>query len=183
MLFSQFILAQTVDKVFKKQCADIVTAFARQDFHALNKYIDNATGVYVITRPGAIDALNHYDSLSNQAFSHYPYKDAKGGKGVAIKIGTAPKYNCGDEMWNKRGFYADTVHYKRIGELMDFLTKNDMGNYSVAEQNKVKDLENKSRKIVYTELSKKHGIVFYLTLINKKWRLTLVDAVASDCGA
>lgn len=183
LAFPCALLAQKSEASFKKECAAIVSAFARQDYKALNKYIDNATGVYVITRPGAIDALHHYDSLSNQAFSFYPYKETKPSKSLSVKFGPAPKFNCGDMKWNKTGFYADTARDNRLSELIDFLSKNQMGNYGEAELSKAKELEGKSRKVVYTELAKKHGVVFYLTLINKKWHLTLVDAVAGDCSA
>jgi hypothetical protein len=183
LLIGRLISAQTSESAFKKECVAIVTAFAKQDLAALNKYIDKRTGVYIITRPGAIDALNHFDSLDNKAFASYPYKDVKVAKGLTPKFGAAPKYNCGDEKWNKKGFLADTTHSTRMSELMDFLGKNGMGNFSEAELTQVKTLESKSRKVVYTELAKKHGIVFHLTFINKKWRLTLIDAVASDCGA
>lgn len=177
------LFAQKAETTFKKECAAIVSAFAKQDYHTLNKYVDNATGVYVITRPGAIDAINHYDSLGSQAFSFYPYKDAACPKKLGPKFGAAPKFNCGDMKWDKKGFYADTARANRLSELMDFLTKNDMGKYSAAEQSKAKELESKSRKIVYTDLAKKHGIVFYLALINNKWKILLVDTVVGDCSA
>lgn len=172
------------EAAFRKTCAAVADAFARQNFKALNKYIHNATGVYLITRPGAIDALTHCDTLKMKCFAFYPYKDAAGAKKVKLTYGVAPRYSCGDNAWDKKGFVADTAtRYHRVSELMAFLSQHEMGNYDAARQEAMRTLENKSRKVVYTELAKKHGIVFYLTCINKKWYLTILDTVASSCSA
>lgn len=66
---------------------------------------------------------------------------------------------------------------------MKFLQDNEMGTYSKAEIDKTKEVELRSRRVVFTELAKKHGLVFHMVLIGGKWYLWLVDTVASDCGA
>ncbi len=172
------------EATFKKQCTEIVTAFSKQNFKILNKHIYKGRGVYIITRPGAIDALTRYDSLDAKAFYFYPYKDPKGVKKYPLKYGASPKFDCGTEKWDKSGFIADSAkRYNRLSELMDFLSKNEMWQLDKAEYTLIKAQELQSRKVVFTELAKKHGVVFHLSLINKKWYITLIDMVASDCGA
>lgn len=169
---------------FRKAATAIANAFAKQDFKTLNKYIHNATGIYVITRPGAIDALTHCQSLNMQCFAHYPYKDPAGAKKAKLKYGAAPRYSCGDNQWDKTGFVADTAtRYHRVSELMAFLSEHQMGSYDKSTQESMRNLEKQSRKVVYTGLAKSHGIVFYLACIKKKWYLTIVDTVASSCAA
>jgi hypothetical protein len=169
---------------FRKACTAIADAFAKQNFKTLNKYVHNETGVYIITRPGAIDALTHCDSLEMKCFAFYPYKDPAGAKKPAVKYGTAPRFSCGDNKWDKKGFVADTAtRYHRVSELMSFLAQNQMGSYDAAKRESVNAMENKSRKVVHTGLAKNHGLVFYLTCIKGRWYLTILDTVASSCAA
>jgi len=171
------------EAAFKKSCIAITDAFARQNFITLNKYIKRGNGVYIITRPGAIDAVNKFDSLTKTSFPVYPYKDKISVKKYALRYSAAPKFDCGTEKWDKQGFVADTGQHRRLSELMDFLVKYEMSAEDQVSREKIKNLEAKSRKVVFTELAKKRGLVFYLTLINNKWYLLLVDTVASDCSA
>lgn len=169
---------------FRKAAAAVAAAFAKQDFKALNKYVHNAAGVYVITRPGAIDALTHCESLNLACFGVYPYKDPAGAKREKLKYGAAPRYNCGDNQWDKTGFVADTAtRYLRVSELMAFLSEHKMGAYDQTQQDAVRKREKHSRKVVHTQLAKNHGLVFYLTCIKNRWYLSVVDTVASACAA
>mgnify|MGYP001581485289 CR=1 FL=1 len=171
------------EAAFKKACITITDAFAKQNFKTLNKYIKRENGVYTITRPGAMDAVSKFDSLNKTSFQFYPYKDAISVKKFALKYGTAPKFDCGTEKWDKKGFVADTSQHKRLSELMDFLVKQELSQEDQAARDKIRKLEANCRRVVFTELAKKHGLVFYLTLIDNKWYLFLIDTVASDCGA
>jgi len=171
------------EAAFKKTCITITDAFARQNFKTLNKYIKRGNGVYIISRPGAIDAVNKFDSVNKTSFPLSPYKDKISVKKFALTYGSAPKFDCGTEKWDKKGFVADTGQHRRLSELMDFLVKHEMIAEDQASREKILKLEANCRKVVFTELAKKHGVVFYLTFIDKKWYLFLVDTVASDCSA
>ncbi len=172
------------EAAFTKLCSEIANAFAKNNIAAINKYIDANTGIYIITRPGAMDAVIHQTKLDEKkpfAFK-YPYADASQIKKHKITFGTAPKYDCGTEKWNKKGFIADTTtKYHRITDVFYMTGKYGGEKLSEEETEKIKTLENNSRKIVFTEISKGKGLVFYLTLINNKWYLLLIDTVASSC--
>lgn len=181
--YSQAPVTKAQEALFKKTCYTIAGAFAKADFKTLNKYAC-PSGIYVITRPGAIDALNRYDSLEAGTFPYYPYRDKPIiKKNTPLKKGAAPRFDCGTEKWDKKGFFADTVRSTRISSLMQFLKENEMGEYSAEEIAHVKEMQPKARKVVFTEMANRHGLVFNLVLINNKWYLLLVDTVASDCGA
>lgn len=170
---------------FKKACYNLADAFAKKNLATVNKYIDTAVGVYIITRPGAIDYARREKKLDAQtSFSYYPYKDSLKVKKYALHYAAAPKYDCGEEKWDKKGFYADTAggQIHLLSELMDFGIKYNEEQHTQKELDQIKGLEKIARKITFTNLGHS-GLVFYLYYHNKKWRLLLIDTTAGDCSA
>ena len=171
---------------FRKLCSEIATAFAKKNSTAINKYINPETGVYVVTRPGAMDEFINQKKLDakNPFKIKYPYSDTSAVKKHFVKYGAAPTFDCGSMKWNKNGFVADSsTKFNRISDIMNFRTKNEGAKYSKEEIEKINTAEKINRKIVFTLINKGHGLVFYLTFLNGKWYLFLIDTVASDCGA
>jgi hypothetical protein len=171
---------------FTKICSEITNAFAKKNIADINKYINLEIGVYIITRPGAMDAIIHESKLNEtKPFSvPYPYKDPGQVKKHKITYGATPKYDCGTQKWDKRGFIADTLtKYNRASDVAYMNGKYGREKPSEEEIEKLKAFENNSRKIVFTEINKIKGLVFHLTLINGKWYLFLIDTVASSCEA
>jgi hypothetical protein len=188
ILYWNFALGQNKkpEAEFKKTCIALVEHFAKKNIAGINKYINPEIGVYIITRPGAMDVLSHekkFDPTESFPYS-YPYNDTTQLKKYSLKYGTAPKFDCGTEKWNKKGFIADSsIKYKRISDLMRFRSKYEDDKYSKKDFDKICALEKNSRKIVFTDISEKRGLVFHLTFLNGKWYLYLIDTVVSDCGA
>src|ERR1035437_6238934 len=62
---------------FKKTCMVLADAFAKKNIAEINKYINPKTGVYVITRPGAMDVFKNEKKLDakNPFPFQYPYSD------------------------------------------------------------------------------------------------------------
>jgi hypothetical protein len=92
-------------------------------------------------------------------------------------------WDCDKEVWSKTGLFVDTT---KTNHLLSKICK-DRNKYRPDNiPNKTiqyfYDLENDSRRIV---LNDKNGIelVFYLTYLNGKWVLTIIDNVSSDCSA
>ncbi len=174
------------EAAFRKTCSEIANAFAKKNIAALNKYINPEAGVYVVTRPGAIDEFVNQKKIDakNPFKISYPYKDTASVKKHLVKYGTAPTFDCGSMKWNKNGFVADSSgKFNRISEIMNFRTKNEGAKYSKEEIEKINTAEKINRKVVFTEIAKNHGLVFYLTFLNGKWYLFLIDTVEGDCGA
>ena len=170
---------------FKKTCSEIANAFAKKNIAAINKYINPQTGVYIITRPGAIDAFTNERKLDakNPIKPMYPYKDTSSVKKHVIKYGEAPKYNCGTMEWDQEGFVADSsTKYKRLSGIMDFRMKNEGAKYTPEDVAKKDNVEKQMRKVVYTEIAKHHGLVFYMSFIKGKWNLTIIDTVEGSCA-
>jgi hypothetical protein len=85
--------------------------------------------------------------------------------------------------WSKVGLYCDTT---KLDTLLSSTAKNlkkwredDIPDLKIKS---FEELEKKSKRIV---ISDKEGgeLVFYLTLIDNKWYLTILDRVTSDCSA
>jgi len=171
---------------FKKTCVALADAFTKKNVAEINKYINPKTGVFIISRPGAMDVFTNEKKLDakNPFAFPYPYSDTIHLKKYPLKYDSAPKYDCGTEKWNKNGFVADSsTKFNRISDIMGFRIKYEEANYSKEEISKINAAEKINRKIVFTEIAKKHGLVFYLSFLNGKWYLTIVDTVASNCGA
>jgi hypothetical protein len=171
---------------FRKLCSEIANAFAKENMVDVNKYINPDAGIFVIIRPGAIDDVISQKKMDekNPFAIKYPYKDASAVKKHTVKYGEAPKFNCGTMKWNKAGFIADSIsHYNRITEIMDFRTKNENAKYSEENISKKDLIEKRMRKVTFTEITKKHGLVFYMSYINGKWYLTVVDITEGLCAA
>jgi hypothetical protein len=171
---------------FKKTCYNIAEAFAKKNIAALNKYIDLQTGVYVITRPGAIDQSMNYKKLEtkNEWMQHYPYKDSVKITKYKLTYGNAPRFNCGDNKWDKKGFVADSSSKNdRLSSLLSMRSQYENEQHTSEEMEKVKTLEKNSRRVVFTEIAKGRGLVFHLALINGKWHLFIIDTVAGNCEA
>jgi hypothetical protein len=177
---------KTTETDFRKVCSEVVNAFAKGNVKALNKYINPSTGVYVISRPGAIDMFVNQRKLDlKKSFdTKYPYKDTSAVKKHVIRYDVAPRYDCGELEWNKTGFIADSVSiYKRISDIIAFRMKNENAKFTEEEIAQKDKIEKKIRKVVYTEIAKNHGLVFYLSFIGKKWYLTVIDTTVGNCGA
>jgi hypothetical protein len=176
---------QKTETAFKKACNDIANAFAKENIGAINKYIDADAGVYVISRPGAIDAFVNQKQLDKKKpFAiKYPYKDTSAVKKHAVSFAVAPKYNCGDMKWDKAGFVADTLtKYSRLSDLMNFLATNNGEKYTAAQIEMRDVVEKKMRKVVFTKISKNRGLVFYMSLLKGKWYLTMIDLTEGMCA-
>jgi len=170
---------------FKKMCSEIVNAFAKKNIAAINKYVNTQMGVYIITRPGAIDAFSNEKKLDtkNPINPVYPYKDTLSVKKHVLKYGAVPKFDCGSMKWDQEGFVADSsTKYSRISEIMDFRMKNEGAKYTPEDVAKKDNVEKQMRKVVYTEIAKRHGLVFYMSFIKGKWHLTIIDTVEGSCA-
>lgn len=170
---------------FRKTCSEITNAFAKKSITALNKYINPHTGVFIISRPGAIDAFTHEKKLNGKKpFAiEYPYKDTSAVKKHLVKYGKAPKFNCRTMNWDQEGLVADSsAKFSRLSEIMNFREKNEGAKYSDEEKTQINTIEKHLRKIVFTEIAHNRGLVFYMSYINGKWYLSIIDTAEGSCA-
>lgn len=168
---------------FDETIITVVKAFKEKDASTLNDLINNDIGLIILFRRGIPDEYEKTDKIDfEQPIPGYlPYSDFS--TDYQIKYQSLPLFDCNSMKWSKSGLYCDTIH---IDHLLSTIALNLEANKGVtvpeSDIEKFIDIENKSRRIV---LSDEDGgeLVFYLTMIDDKWYLTILDRVTSDCSA
>ena len=168
---------------FKKVLRAVVLGFSKQDSIAVEKYINKDIGVYQLDRIGIFDHYNHFKAVSFA--SSYPtvlLRNASRIQLLPLKYGSLPVYDCEKE-WSKKGLYVDTTSIDHLPSKICKDWNADAGHQPISNATIqfFRDLENKSRRVVLWDNNKRE-LVFYLSYLNGKWYLTIVDNVTSDCS-
>lgn len=182
ILFS-FQTKENDSKNLKENIYIIIKAFKEKDAEKINDMIHPDLKLFVLFRRGTMDEFYKTDKIDfkNPVPEYLPYFDFNAD--YNLKYNTLPVYNCDDEKWDKTGLYCDTVKTDHLLSKTAYELKKWRGdNIEQTTINRFKDIENKSHRIVM--IDKNEGeLIFYLTLIDKKWFLTILDRVSSDCSA
>lgn len=183
LLPNQFISAQS--KSFEKMVIKTIKAFQLKKENLINKkYIHPEYGLIVIHRPGTVEKFEEINKINfNQPIPDYlPYEkiilDSK-----LEYVEQLPAYDCMTLSWNKMGLFCYTAKRDNsLSSLAISLKKVLNEDISEATIEKLKKIEKKSYRIIC--IDKKGGeFIFYLTLIDKKWYLTILDRASSECGS
>jgi hypothetical protein len=173
--FSQSSKEQAFVNTVKK----VAELLSKRDSIGLSKYT-NQQGVYMLYRIGVFD---RYSLIKKIGFSDTTYPNAPFYDGVRytkIHYSTIPTFDC--EKWTKTGVFADT---SRIDHLLSKTAKN--GNRYATQKTPAKTiaafyaLELKSRRVVIAD-NNGNELIFYLSYLNNKWWLTIIDKVTTDCS-
>lgn len=165
---------------FVKTLKKAVTALTKKDSVALSKCIDKKTGVYILCRIGVLDTYSHFSTLgfNDTNYPNAPFYDDV--KLTQLKYANLPKFDC--EKWTKTGTFVDTTHISHLlSKISKGINKEIKGNVSVKEINEFYNLENKSRRIIIAN-NNGNELIIYLSFINNKWVLTIIDKVTCDCS-
>jgi hypothetical protein len=184
LLLNSFCFGQTKEQKFTSTIEQIVSAFAQQDSLKLTQFSNKEIGVYQLDRIGVFDHYNHLKSISfsKTTYPQVLFNQSKNVKLLPLKYSTLPTFSCDKGAWSKKGLFVDTT---KTNHLLSKICKDR--NKNVPDSIPAKtirffyDLENKSRRIVLNDNSGAE-LVFYLTYINNKWFLTIIDYVSSDCS-
>ncbi len=165
---------------FSRALTKIVTALASRDSAGLSNYIDKNTGVYIINRPGVTDSYKHYTTLgfTDTTYPNVPFYDDV--KLTPLRYEKLPEYDC--EIWTKTGTFVDTTHTDHLlSETAKYLKKEVDEHIPESTIDGFYELENKSRRVVIADNDGKE-LIIYLSYINEKWVLTIIDKVTADCS-
>jgi hypothetical protein len=171
------------EQSFQTTVNAIVNAFSKQDSAGVAEYINKDVGVYQLFRVGAFADFRHFDavSFSDASYPQMLFQNSKNVKTLPIEYSTLPTFDCTQKTWSKNGLFVDTT---KTDHLLSQICKNrnhyKVTTISAQEIQFFYDLETKSRRIVLSD-DNNVELVFYLSSINDKWYLTLVDNVSSDC--
>ena len=165
-----------------KTIIQVVKAFKEKDTTTLNNLILKEKGLVVLFRRGVFNEYSKIDKIDfdNPVPEYLPYVDFIAD--YKLNFNSLPTFDCNSMKWSKNGLYCDTT---TIDNLLSRTARN-LKKYrediiSEPEIKGFEKLENSSRRIVLSD-SDEGELIFYLTLINKKWYLTILDRVSSDCS-
>ncbi len=170
---------------FKKTCTQILQSLSMKNLSGLNSHINTSNGIYILYRIGVPDEYEQFKKLDGERpfiLSEHPVS-TKDIKKYALQYGRLPSFDCGESVWNKKVFMADSVKkYRPISDIVAFHTKYDGLVLDKKTKATIKFIEKNSRKVVFTG-SKSDGFIFYVSYINGKWFLSIIDTVTTDCSA
>jgi len=168
---------------FVNAVKQIVTKLSSRDSVELSKYINKKTGIYVLYVNGVRQTYLHSTTLgfSDTTFPNVPFFDNV--KFTSIKYAKLPNYNCDNSKWSKTGTFVDTTKTDHLlSKTAKWLDKNFGEKISTKTISKFISLESISRRIIITD-NKHNDLIFYLSYIDNKWRLTIIDKATCDCSA
>lgn len=182
LLFVKTIsFAQSVkEKEFSATLKAVVTALKNRDSATLVKYTDNKSGIYIIYRPGILDTYKQYPylSFSDSTYPNIPFYDDV--KLTTIRYAALPTYDC--EAWSKTGTFVDTTRRDHLlSTVAKNLAKQIEGSVSVKTIKDLHSLEMASRRVVIAS-GNEADLIIYLSFLNNKWVLTIIDKISSDCS-
>ena len=157
----------------------VVTALSNRDSATLSRHVDKKTGIFILYRIGLFDTYEHFATLgfSDPTYPNAPFYDNV--KLTPLKYSTLPKFTC--EKWTKTGSFVDTM---RTDHLLSTIAKDPNREFKKVPAKTIKELyklENKSRRIVIAD-NAGNELIIYLSFINNKWALTIIDKVTCDCS-
>ncbi len=164
--------------------ADILRLASQDDIKAINaKYVNKEFGIFDIYRIGAQDDFEILDALplKGKDWPHMPYGDIFNVENNRKKMREEyVEFDCGDFVFLKSGtFYSKELRYPLISPIVTFHTKYDAQTYDDALLKKIEFLESNSIRVVDTS----SDFIFYITKIDDRWYITIIDRVTTDCSA
>lgn len=173
------------EQLFRQTLNAVVEAISQQDSLAVNRLIHPHQGLSLLYRNGVFDNIEQVDriSFSGEGFPWIMLTHAKGIKKQTLKYGRLPVYSCDKESWSKKGCWTDTTKKSHlVSSICKTRNKLVPDHIPAKKINAYYTLENKSRRIVLVS-DDELELIFFLSFIDGKWYLTVIDTVSSDCSA
>ncbi len=187
------------EKEFKNTVNNIISAYNKKDFLLFNKFIHKKNGVYLLVKNGVYTywynrgTIFFNDTISSNKLP-VPYNtilcEQKLANNFKITYTSYPILNCNTKNL-KTGLFVDTAYKVNVlsNLIKKYINYNDIGLDKKDLKNELKTInkiEEKSRKIlILGNASSKWGdiFIFYLTYINNKWFISIIDFATFDCSA
>jgi hypothetical protein len=200
LLFICSFTFSQVDKEidFQKTVQDVIQAYNVKNATAFNKFINKKEGVYFLVKNGVYEFWHkrkqvQFKTSNDSTYLPYPYSsilcEQKLPANYSLTYSAYPNFNCNSSK-NKVGLFIDTSY--KVNSFSNLIKKylkyNDIGLEKAVlkeELYKVKMIESTSRKILIISNRKTkwgESFIFYLTYINQKWYITVIDFASVDCS-
>ena len=148
------------------------------------EFISKELGVITLFKDGAHTTYLKTNTLSFKSPNpeNWPYHWPNFLTDYKLLYETLPKIDCGELLWEKTGIYCDTTKTDHLlSRTVEQIKEYKIKDVSASTIKAFKKLEDKSQRIILVD---KHGndLIFYLSLLNEKWYLTIIDRATSDCS-
>lgn len=188
---------------FEKAINQILKAYNDKNQVALSKFINPQIGLYFLYRPGTVDYWQNvkeicFDSKCLTALNipEWGKEALKNQKlNLSYKLEKTNQEIVGCESVLKNGLFAEDnkeTNYLLSETITKYISafKSDLEPEKATELNKksqeIKNWESKSKRIILAQnkngKSNGEAFVFYLTEINSKWYLSIIDYISFDCS-
>lgn len=192
-VFSILIISANAQKL-ENVILDILKLANEKNIKEINSnYVNEEYGVYDVYRIGVTDRfrlLNKIPDYTNEWSIYHTIVNVKDDDKKLSRMDI--KYDCDNNIWcfrderyrkkniyTKKGvFYNQILEYPLLSEIMNYETNKEGREFSQKEVEKIEYIESNSVRVVDIESE----FIFYLTKINQKWHLTLIDRVTTDCS-
>ncbi|TDS14942.1 hypothetical protein [Sphingobacterium paludis] len=162
---------------------EVITRFTRaylsQDNEKANALIHPELGLYIIYRPGAMDAYKHVDRLDfkKPVPEHFPYTTFQ--NDYVLSFAETPHYDCGGEKWDKLGFFCDTTKQaNQLAQITAFQQEFEQVDPSTVSN--IKALEKDSYRVVLTNAE---NLIFHIKKFEGSWYVIVLDRAYGWCDA
>lgn len=167
----------TKEESFTATIKEVIFALSNRDSVKLSKFENSSCRVFILYADDTamIYRRINFIGYTDTTFPNKLYYDQV--KYTAPQYATLPVYNCENFQWNKSGIFVDTNRVDHY--LSQIITR-----WSEGQQVKMTkyfyDVENRSRRIVVSD-NKFNSLIFYLSYIDDKWYLTIIDKYSMVC--
>jgi hypothetical protein len=199
LLTFYFSTAQVAkEKEFQKTVTKLIAAYNEKNSTSFNKLVHKDKGVYFLVKSGAYDFWYNRDSIQFDTTPDsfklpFPYNSMllqqKLPANLKLTYAKYPIFNCNNKK-TKLGLFVDTSHKVTLlsSLIKKYIKFNDLGldkNELKNELKTITTIERKSRKIVIIGKNNANWgekLIFYLTYIDNKWYITIIDFATFDCS-
>ncbi|WBU88289.1 hypothetical protein [Cellulophaga omnivescoria] len=175
--------AQNKKVLLEETITNVIIAFREKNTKAINNYVSKENGITILVKYGVLNNYKIIDSLNfkNPTPNYLPYAEPV--SNAKITYNTSPTFDCNTYTWSTKGLFCDTL---KTNALLSNTIKNlkyELSSTTYSnELKRALDLEKISYRIILVDKNDE-DLIFYLSYINKKWMLTLIDRVTTDCSA
>jgi hypothetical protein len=136
-----------------------------------SKYINPEYGLYEITKLNGKNIFEHKNNISTIKNEVDSFEVKKGKTNFICSSFDDSLYG-----WDKEGIYLDSKTKPLITKIMEDANILNPNSYKEDELEKADFIEQTSYEVTIT-----YNIIFYLTLIDDNWYITLIDNAREDC--
>jgi hypothetical protein len=201
LLFAFYLCDAQIEKEkeFQKTVNQVIAAYNKKNSAAFNKFVNKNNGIYFLVKNGVYNfwynknIVRFNDTLDNHKLP-FPYNSMLGEQKLPsnfkLSYTSYPVFNCNTKKL-KIGLFVDTSYEANLlsNLIKKYIKFNDIGLDKNELKNELKiinKIEAKSRKIIIIGKNNSNwgeNFIFYLTYIDHKWFISIIDFATFDCSA